>query len=170
MGENEILSLYDVLTEEGYNLGSIDKFKNAMADRNKSGQLYDVFTQDGLNMGERDKFFFERTVAKTPQEAEAIQSPVSNFDWSRGGDSFKEPLLSTSFSTSLSKNSAPPTEEAKKLRDLQNKASGLTREEWRNQVPLFAHLLTPKEIGENPQIDEFVLKNFENTPRELQNS
>ena len=54
MGENQIIELYDVLVNEGYQLGNIDNFKNAMADRDKSGQLYDVFTEEGLDLGERD--------------------------------------------------------------------------------------------------------------------
>ena len=56
MGENDVQSLFNFLSGEGYDLGSVDKFKSALSDNNSRKQVYDFFTSEGFDMGDYDKF------------------------------------------------------------------------------------------------------------------
>lgn len=56
MGENDVQSLFNFLSGEGYDLGSLDKFKSALSDNNSRKQVYDFFTSEGFDMGDYDKF------------------------------------------------------------------------------------------------------------------
>ena len=56
---NSLENLHRNLTADGYNLGSLDDFKAAMADSTKASNLHKNLSADGYNLGSRDDFFRE---------------------------------------------------------------------------------------------------------------
>ena len=52
-----LVKLYRNLTTDGYNLGSLNDFKEAMSDSTKAAKLYKNLSSDGYQLGSQEEFF-----------------------------------------------------------------------------------------------------------------
>lgn len=71
---NVLENLHRNLTADGYQLGSLDDFKKAMADSTKAANLYKNLSADGYQLGSQEDFF--NNVGNTSMKPQPTQQPA----------------------------------------------------------------------------------------------